>query len=121
MLDLQQIQSYQKQLEMEKSKIQQELSNFGIAKSDDPNDFDSYMPNIGLSEEDNTLEVSEYLNKLSTESLLEDRLQEINQALHKIKTNTFGICEKCKKDIEIKKLDVNPAADYCINCSRHLS
>lgn len=121
MLDDQQIQTYQKQLETEKTKIQQELSSFGVAKSDNPNDFDSYIPAIGLSEEDNALEVSEYLNKLSTESLLEARLQEINQALHKIKTNTFGICEKCKKDIEIKKLDVNPAADYCINCSKHLS
>jgi RNA polymerase-binding transcription factor DksA len=121
MINQEQIKSYQEQLEAEKAQIQQELASFGIAKTNDPNNFDSFMPPIGLSEEDNALEVSEYLNKLSTESLLENRLKEINQALNKIKTNTFGICEKCNKEIEIKKLDVNPAADFCISCGKHLS
>lgn len=121
MLNDQQIDSYKKQLETEKKKIQQELSNFGVVKTNDPNNFDSFMPTIGLSEEDNALEVSEYLNKLANESLLEARLKEIVEALHKIKTGTFGVCEKCQKDIEIKKLDVNPASDFCINCSKYLS
>jgi len=120
MLDSQQIENYKKQLELEQDKIQKELSSFGVVKSNDPNNFDSYIPSIGLSEEDNALEVSEYLNKLSTETLLEARLKEITQALSKIDNNTFGICEKCKKEIEIKKLDVNPASDFCINCSKHL-
>jgi RNA polymerase-binding transcription factor DksA len=121
MLNDAQIKVYQSELESEKKKIQQELSNFGIAKNNDPHDFDSFMPNIGLSEEDNALEVSEYLNKLSTESLLEARLKEIVEALHKIKTGTFGICEKCQKDIETKKLDVNPASDFGINCGKNIN
>lgn len=121
MLNDTQITVYKNQLEAEKKKIQQELANFGIVKKNDPHDFDSFMPNIGLSEEDNALEVSEYLNKLSTESLLEARIKEIVEALHKIKTGTFGSCEKCHKDIEIKKLDVNPASDFCINCGKYLN
>jgi RNA polymerase-binding transcription factor DksA len=121
MLNNTQITTYQAQLESEKKKIQQELSNFGVAKKNDPHDFDSFMPSIGLSEEDNALEVSEYLNKLCAESLLEARLKEIVEALHKIKTGTFGICEKCHQDIEIKKLDVNPASDFCINCGKYLN
>lgn len=121
MLNSEEIKQYKEQLEAEKQKIQNELSTFGVPKGDNPNDFDSYIPSIGLSEEDNALEVSEYLNKLSTEALLESRLKEINEALHKMKVKTFGICEKCKKDIEIKKLDVNPAADFCIDCGKHLA
>jgi DnaK suppressor protein len=113
-----QINSFKQQLEQEQDKIQKELSSFGIVKNDDPNNFDSYAPNIGLSDEDNALEVSEYLNKLSTEELLEARLKEITQAIHKIKTNTFGICEECKKEIELKKLEVNPASDFCIHCAK---
>lgn len=121
MLNPEETKQYKEQLETEKQKIQNELSAFGVPKGDNPNDFDSYIPSIGLSEEDNALEVSEYLNKLSTEALLESRLKEINEALHKMKVKTFGICEKCKKDIEIKKLDVNPAADFCIDCGKHLA
>lgn len=118
MLSKEQISQYQDQLELEKDKIKKELSNFGVAKSNDPNNYDSYIPSIGLSEEDNTLEVAEYLNRLSSESLLEDRLKEINQALHKIKVGNFGICEKCNKEIEEKKLDINPSADLCVNCTK---
>lgn len=117
MLQLEQIKNYKQQLKIEKDKILKELSNFGIPKTDNPNNFDSFIPSSKLSDEDNALEVSEYLNKLSTESLLENRLKEINQALKK--TRTFGICEKCKKPIETKKLDVNPAADFCINCGKN--
>ena len=120
MLNPEEIKQYKEQLETEKQKIQNELSGFGVAKSNDPNDFDSYIPSAGLSEEDNALEVAEYLNRLSAEALLESRLKEINEALDKVKTKKFGICEKCKKDIEIKKLDVNPAADFCIDCGKHL-
>jgi RNA polymerase-binding transcription factor DksA len=113
-----QIAAFKQQLESEQDKIQAELSSFGAVKSNDPNNFDSFTPNIGLSDEDNALEVSEYLNKLATEELLEARLKEITQALYKIKTNTFGICEECKKEIESKKLEVNPASDLCINCAK---
>jgi DnaK suppressor protein len=119
MLTPEQIKNYKQQLKNEKEKILKELSSFGIPKSNDPNDFDSFMPSSKLSDEDNALEVSEYLNKLSTESLLENRLKEINQALKK--TRTFGICEKCNKPIEIKKLDVNPAADFCISCGKNIN
>ncbi|MDD3808036.1 MAG: TraR/DksA C4-type zinc finger protein [Candidatus Pacebacteria bacterium] len=119
MLTPEQIKSYKQELKDEKEKILKELSSFGIPKSSDPNDFDSFMPSSKLSDEDNALEVSEYLNKLSTESLLENRLKEINQALKK--TKTFGICEKCNKPIETKKLDVNPASDFCINCGKNIN
>jgi RNA polymerase-binding transcription factor DksA len=118
MFTLEQIQSFKQQLQAEQSKIQQELSSIGAVKINDPNNFDSFIPNIGLSDEDNALEVSEYLNKLSIEELLESRLKEITQALHKIETNTFGICEECHKEIELKKLEVNPASDLCISCAK---
>ncbi len=118
MLTKEQVQSFEQQLQSEQEKIQKELSNFGIVKNDNPNDFDSYLPNVGLSDEDNALEVSQYINNLATEELLEARLKEITQALVKIKTNSFGICEECHKEIEIKKLEVNPASDFCISCAK---
>jgi RNA polymerase-binding transcription factor DksA len=113
-----QLDFYKKQLESEKEKIQQGLSGFGVAKENDPNNYDSYIPEMGLSEEENVQEVAEYINRVASEELLEDRLKEIQQALHKIKVGTFGVCEECKKEIEAKKLEINPAADFCIECTK---
>lgn len=118
MISSEQLKLFQQQLEQEQDAIQETLSASGIVKNTNPNDFDSFIPNIGLSDEDNALEVSAYLNRLSSEEMLEARLKEIQQALHKIKTNSFGICEDCHKEIELKKLEVNPAADFCINCGK---
>jgi RNA polymerase-binding transcription factor DksA len=119
MFSKEQIKEYKSKLEVEKEKIQKELSSFGVAKSNDPNNYDSYIPEIGLSQEDNVQEMAEYINRISSESLLENRLKEINQAIHKIKVGTFGICEECKKEIEVKKLEINPAADFCIDCTKN--
>ncbi len=118
MFSKEQLETYKEKLEQEKQKIQQELSKFGVAKGNDPDNYDSFIPQIGLSDEDNTLEATEYLNRLSSEGLLEDRLKEINQAIHKIKVGNFGVCEKCKEDIEERKLDINPAAESCIKCTK---
>ena len=43
-------------------------------------------------------------------------LKEIEAALKKIKNGTYGKCERCKKPIEIKRLEVKPEAVYCLKC-----
>jgi RNA polymerase-binding transcription factor DksA len=49
-------------------------------------------------------------------SLLET-LTEIEHALEKIGTGTYGICENCGKPISEARLEANPAARYCIDCA----
>ena len=48
---------------------------------------------------------------------LETRLQNILKALKGINRESFGKCEICKKDIEIARMDANPAAR---TCKKHL-
>lgn len=48
---------------------------------------------------------------------LESRLQNILKALRGINRESFGKCEICKKDIEIARMDANPAAR---TCKKHL-
>ena len=40
----------------------------------------------------------------------------IKDALARIEDGTFGICEECGEEIDIKRLAVNPLARYCIAC-----
>lgn len=44
---------------------------------------------------------------------LEIRLNDILAALKKIDRVAFGKCEVCKKDIEISRMEANPAARTC--------
>lgn len=46
-----------------------------------------------------------------------NRLERINKALKKIDEDTYGICEKCGKNIEEARLKIDLATPYCRNCS----
>ena len=56
--------------------------------------------------------------------ILEDRLKkdlkEIEEALKKIKKGSYGKCERCKKEIDAKRLEVKPQALYCLKCETEL-
>lgn len=47
-------------------------------------------------------------------------LQEVTDALERIKEGTFGQCEGCAEAIPKKRLEVFPAARYCIECKSKL-
>ena len=43
-------------------------------------------------------------------------LKEIDLALSKIESNSYGVCDMCEEDISIERLKVKPHAKYCIDC-----
>lgn len=43
-------------------------------------------------------------------------LKKIDNALFKIKSGTFGICEECDGEIEMNRLRARPVATQCISC-----
>jgi DnaK suppressor protein len=52
-------------------------------------------------------------------SLLEmkyEQYKDIADAFRKLQNNTFGLCEECGEEIDIKRMEVNPLARYCIAC-----
>ena len=52
-------------------------------------------------------------------SLLEmkyEQYKDIADAFRKLQNNTYGLCEECGVEIDIKRLQVNPLARYCISC-----
>jgi RNA polymerase-binding transcription factor DksA len=59
-------------------------------------------------------EVEEYESRLAAESSLETRLLQVNRALERIATGTYGVCLACKKPIPEERLQANPAAAYDI-------
>ncbi|MCK9418699.1 MAG: TraR/DksA C4-type zinc finger protein [Nitrospirae bacterium] len=42
--------------------------------------------------------------------------KDIADAFRKLQSNTYGECEECGEEIDIKRLAVNPLARYCVAC-----
>jgi len=43
-------------------------------------------------------------------------LEKINEAIERINSGTYGICEDCEEAIGIKRLEARPVATHCIDC-----
>jgi RNA polymerase-binding transcription factor DksA len=113
------LKNFKKQLEEEKKKIIEYLNSFA-KKEPDRENWNAIFPEFDGSSarEEEVDEVEEYTTLLSLEISLENKLKEINSALERIEKGTFGICEKCKREIEIERLEANPAERYCKNCGK---
>ncbi len=54
-------------------------------------------------------------------SLLEmkyEQYKDIADAFRKLQNGTYGLCEECGQEIDIKRLEVTPLARYCITCKQ---
>lgn len=47
-----------------------------------------------------------------------EELQEIEEALDRIKDGSFGLCESCKKKIPKDRLKAIPYTRLCVNCKK---
>jgi DnaK suppressor protein len=43
-------------------------------------------------------------------------LKKIEDAIERIDNGTFGICESCGMDIDVRRLEARPVTTFCINC-----
>ncbi|MFH1246331.1 MAG: hypothetical protein V1489_00960 [Candidatus Liptonbacteria bacterium] len=111
MLTKDQISDYERRLEKEKKELLEEIDkdsrpeNFG----DDSGDFD---------EDEEADEAEEFGNKLSIAKNFKDRVNEIDEALNKIKKGEYGVCELCHKEIGSDLLDVITESRLCESCKK---
>ena len=45
-----------------------------------------------------------------------EQYKDIADAFRKLENNSYGLCEECGEEIDIKRLEVNPLARYCFDC-----
>ena len=48
-------------------------------------------------------------------------LREINDALHRMDTDMYGVCLECEEPISQKRLDAVPWAKYCVTCQESIA
>jgi len=102
-----QLKEYKVALEKERGIIAAE-----IAGDERPVDFGSDIDH-GDEESDKSEQVGD---QLAAAQELKDRLNEIDIALSKIQSGTYGVCEKCGKPIEHEILLIDPESRFCKEC-----
>jgi RNA polymerase-binding protein DksA len=50
---------------------------------------------------------------------VEHQLEDINQALDRLESGTYGICTSCGENIQAERLNIMPSAAFCIECQRN--
>jgi DnaK suppressor protein len=72
---------------------------------------DSAMDSADMSSQDTDQGIDYSLLEMKYE-----QYKDIADAFRKLQNKSFGLCEECGEEIDIKRLQVNPLARYCISC-----
>ena len=113
------LQQLKSKLGKEKEALEKELKSFAKEDVRPKGDWDTRYPKFnGGNLEEGVDEVEEYEKLLSVEYSLELRLKDVNLALEKIKSDGYGKCEKCGKNISQDRLKAYPEARLCMKCKK---
>lgn len=111
-----QINEFKDKLKEEKGLLEKELSQVARRNTTNPSDWvpSAKTPEQSKADENLASDSFENLeNNIGITTQLENRLEDVNDALTKIENGTYGICEAGDHPIEIERLEVNPAARTC--------
>ena len=109
------------QLLEEKSKLEEELTQFTKPNPHVAGDFDTSYPEYGDDIEDNAQEVTDYLSNKPVEITLEKTLRDVKTALTRLDDGTYGICKYCDQAIDEKRLLARPTSSSCVSCKKTLT
>ena len=111
-------QEIKEKLEQEKAAIEKQLETFANKDPNIKGDWDSRFPKFDGNLEEAADEVEEYGSRLPVEFSLETRLRDINLALEKLAQGKYGKCDNCGQDVEKERLEIHPAARFCMKCQK---
>lgn len=63
------------------------------------------------------MEESNYL-ELRITTRKDKLLKKVEDALKRMEEGTFGICERCGREIEVERLKIRPVTTMCIECKK---
>jgi len=115
-----QVSRLRSQLEDELNDIHDRLQNnnpFGLAESmetqiDELSHYDNHPGDIGS-------EMFERGKDLALRDFFSLRLNEVDDALERMEDGSYGDCQMCGQSISFARLEVEPAARYCLECQEH--
>jgi len=106
------ITAQQRKLEDEKARLETELQR--IARKDPSSeDYHAVFEQVGRGQDENASEEEQYEAARSVEQSLEVQLRDVNAALARIASGTYGLCGTCRAPIDQQRLEALPSARFC--------
>jgi len=66
--------------------------------------------------EEEAAETADIENRLAMEKRLIEQIMDVENALKKFDSGTYGVCEKCGQTIAYERLEFIPQARLCMSC-----
>jgi RNA polymerase-binding transcription factor DksA len=106
---------YKKALEEEKVRLENELSTIGRRNPSNPADWEAVPGDTGQESDPN--DAADLIEGYEANSAilkdLEARYNDVLAALTRMQNNTYGVCEIGGEEIEVERLNADPAAKTC--------
>lgn len=107
--------AFSNRLTEEKERLEAELSTLGRRNPSNPADWEA-LPPEGEREADpnDTADLMEgYSENAAILTDLENRYNDVVEALKRVEDGSYGTCEVCGETIEEERLNADPAAKTC--------
>lgn len=108
---------YKKLLEVEKEKLLKEMATVGKKTESEGDGWEATVTDSDSDSADENLTADVMENLDENKSILDQleiQLIQVESALGKIESGTYGKCNVCGKEIPEARLDANPAALTCM-------
>ena len=106
-----------KRLEYYKKKLQGKREELvrNIARTEEEGRSADDDPTVDLADKAANSYTKEFL--FGQNNTDRSMLQLIDEALGRIKENTYGTCNECEEELQQKRLEAVPWARYCVSCA----
>lgn len=114
-------QTLEQRLEKEEKRVEKELRSIGRINPSNPKDWEAKpdrMDTLPADPNEVADSIESYEENTAILKQLEIRLNEIKEALERMKAGTYGTCKVCGKPIKEARLAANPAAVTCVEHTR---
>jgi RNA polymerase-binding transcription factor DksA len=103
-----------KRLEEERTRLQGIRDNLQREQEEATSDTSGELSSFDQHPGDSGTETFEMEKNVSLLEQVEDELQEIEAAFHRLERGTYGSCQACGRPIGDERLEAMPAARFCI-------
>jgi RNA polymerase-binding protein DksA len=97
-------------LKEEQGQVEEELRNLR----------EMMQAEVDVEPDEGDAEIFEREKNAALIAVLERRLSDISAALRSMAKGTYGICDRCGKQIELERLEVKPDATLCVSCQNEV-
>lgn len=102
----------------DRSRLMRDLEIKEHQVAEDGDELDAERGGVGNHMADDANQTSEQETMLTLESNIRRQLDQVNAALARIESGTYGICSNCGKRISPARLEARPASTLCIDCQQ---